>query len=145
VKKRGLVKHDPTMSITAEEIAPKSERDRALEPVELRRFFRCDRPQAQVVVVRSFLRHVAAGTDDEVRHAQGFADMSQRRRFHFHDVGMEQAAQRIDAGLGDAEQVRRGDDPATCGYLVCRAIGSDLRSLVAGDGSVREGEQGGGR
>ena len=38
VKKRGFVKHDPTMSITAEEIAPKSERDRALEPVELRRF-----------------------------------------------------------------------------------------------------------
>ena len=37
-KKRGFVKHDPTISITAEDIAPKSERDRALEPAELRRF-----------------------------------------------------------------------------------------------------------
>jgi integrase len=32
------VKHDPTLAITAEDIAPKSERDRALEPAELRRF-----------------------------------------------------------------------------------------------------------
>src|SRR5262245_23743632 len=37
-KKRGLVKHDPTLSITASDIAPKSQRDRALEPGELRRF-----------------------------------------------------------------------------------------------------------
>jgi integrase len=37
-KKRGFIKHDPTISITGSEVAPKSERDRALEPAELRRF-----------------------------------------------------------------------------------------------------------
>lgn len=39
-KKRGFVKIDPMISITASDVAPKSERDRALEPVELRRFLK---------------------------------------------------------------------------------------------------------
>src|SRR6267154_192235 len=72
---------------------------------EFRRLARRDRPEPQIVVVGGFLGHIAAGAHNEIRHAQGLANMSQRRRFHFHDVGMKPAAQLIDALLRDAENI----------------------------------------
>lgn len=39
-KRRGAVRYDPAQSITADEIAPKSQRDRALEPHEICQFVR---------------------------------------------------------------------------------------------------------
>lgn len=39
-RRRGILKYNPAQSITADEIAPKSERDRALEPDEIAKFLR---------------------------------------------------------------------------------------------------------
>jgi len=71
-RKRGFVKYDPTLSITAEEIATKSERDRALEPTELRRFLVAlnDDPGGQALHLGLRLILLTLCRKDEIRVAR---------------------------------------------------------------------------